>query len=345
VLLVDAYGPANIRASSGAESRIIRAAHGGREIYARWALESRFEWLALAARSGLLLFQPAGVLTIVPDGDRFVTDTMACLTRLGSRVECLSGVDVERRFPQFRLAPHESAILEPDGGALMARHAIAALVSELLANGAEYRQAKVRAPTGMGTLDSVATWDGELLKAGGFVFACGPWLPKLFPALLHDKLRIERAEAFFLGLPSDDATHRIPAMPAWIDAGVPGGAYGLPGFKQFGCKVAVDSIDRPADPDIADRCFTAQYVAQMHNYVRRRIPGLGAAPLVHAEVCQYEMTLGEDYILDRHPGFENVWIVGGGSGHGFKNGPAVGRYVAAIVAGQSAADSRFSISA
>ena len=52
------------------------------------------------------------------------------------------------------------------------------------------------------------------------------------------------------------------------------------------------------------------------------------APLIETRVCQYEDTPDHDLIIDRHPAAQNVWIVGGGSGHGFKHGPAVGKMVA-----------------
>jgi glycine/D-amino acid oxidase-like deaminating enzyme len=48
-------------------------------------------------------------------------------------------------------------------------------------------------------------------------------------------------------------------------------------------------------------------------------------------------------LIDRHPAFENVWLAGGGSGHGFKHGPVVGEYVAAMVSGDATVEPRFAL--
>jgi sarcosine oxidase len=345
VTLLDAFGPGNSRASSGGESRITRSAYGDREIYARWAAESLDDWKALARRTGLALYENTGVLTFVPGGDSFADESSVVLKRLGIRHEILSATDTMRRFPVFRLNPTESAIFEPDAGALMARRALGALVDEMKSGGVEYRIAAVRTPSGSGRLAAVETLAGESISADRFVFACGPWLPKVFPALLKSRLRAQRAEVFFLGVPAGDTRYLPPAMPTWIDHNGMGDAYGFPSLDNRGCKLAVDAFDNPIDPDTGDRTVTAPYIEAMRSFVRQRMPGLSEAPIVETRVCQYEYAENKNYLLDRHPDFTNVWIAGGGSGHGFKNGPMVGKYVAKLVANQETTDPRFSISA
>jgi sarcosine oxidase len=64
--------------------------------------------------------------------------------------------------------------------------------------------------------------------------------------------------------------------------------------------------------------------------------------VVETRVCQYENTSNGDFLVDRHPDMPNVWLVGGGSGHGFKHGPALGEYVAARLSG-AAGEPRFSL--
>ena len=70
---------------------------------------------------------------------------------------------------------------------------------------------------------------------------------------------------------------------------------------------------------------------------------LKGAPIVNSEVCQYTNTSNGDFLIDRHPRMDNVWLVGGGSGHGFKHGPAIGEYVAARIDDGAAVDPRFSL--
>ena len=345
VTLLDAFGPGNSRSSSGGESRITRSAYGDREIYARWAADSLHAWKALAKRTGLAIFENTGVLTFVPGGDPFADESSLVLKRLGIRHEILSANDTMRRFPVFRLNPTETAIFEPDAGALMARRALGALVDEMVAGGVEYRIAAVRTPSGSGTLAAIETLAGETILADRFVFACGPWLPKVFPALLKTRLRAQRAEVFFLGVPAGDTRYLPPAMPTWIDHNGMGDAYGFPSLDNRGCKLAVDAFDNPIDPDTGDRTVTAPYIDAMRSFVRQRMPGLSEAPIVETRVCQYEYAENKNYLLDRHPDFSNVWIAGGGSGHGFKNGPMVGTYLARLVTSQQTTDPLFSISA
>jgi len=65
--------------------------------------------------------------------------------------------------------------------------------------------------------------------------------------------------------------------------------------------------------------------------------------VVETRVCQYENTSNGDFLVDRHPRYQNIWLVGGGSGHGFKHGPAMGEYVAAQILGQGTFEPRFSL--
>jgi sarcosine oxidase len=345
VTLLDAFGPGNSRSSSGGESRITRSAYGDREIYARWAADSLQAWKGLAQRTGLALFENTGVLTFVPGGDPFADESSVVLKHLGIRYEILSATETMRRFPAFRMNPTETAIYEPDAGALMARRALRALVDEMVAGGVEYRIAAVRTPSGSGKLAEVQTLSGETIAADRFVFACGPWLPKVFPALLGMRIRAQRAEVFFLGVPPGNTSYLPPAMPTWIDHNGMGDAYGFPSLDNRGCKLAVDAFDNPIDPDTGDRTVTAPYIEAMRSFVRQRMPGLSDAPIVETRVCQYEYAENKNYLLDRHPDFTNVWIAGGGSGHGFKNGPMVGTYVAKLVTNQELTDPLFSISA
>jgi glycine/D-amino acid oxidase-like deaminating enzyme len=76
---------------------------------------------------------------------------------------------------------------------------------------------------------------------------------------------------------------------------------------------------------------SVQAIAAARNFISKRFPALKNAPIVESRVCQYENTSNGDFLIDRHPDFDNVWLVGGGSGHGFKHGPSLGEYVAALV--------------
>jgi monomeric sarcosine oxidase len=342
VLLLDAYGAANSRASSGGESRVIRAGYGAEEFYTRWAVGSLKRWRELFERGGRPeLFRRTGVLWLARADDRLAADTLATLGRLNVPAERLSRDELARRFPQFQSAPDSWAILEPDGGVLLARRAVRLVVEEAKRRGCEYRVAHAAAPAGRDRAASVKTSDGAAVSADHFVYACGPWLPKVFPRLLAGRVNPTRQEVYFFGAPAGDARFRPDSMPAWVDWRAE--VYGLPDLESRGVKIALDRHGPDFDPDAGARVPTAATLEEARRLLAERLPALADAPLVESRVCQYENTSNGDFLIDRHPAFENVWLVGGGSGHGFKHGPAVGEYVAGKILAGGATEPRFSL--
>ena len=342
VALLDAYGPGNARASSGGQTRVIRMGYGDQEIYTRWSMHSLDVWKSVFSQIGRpSLFQEVGVLWMARGEDPLTTKTLATLQRLGVVHERVGRSELERRWPQIDFGPNTWAIHEPDSGFLMAFHAVQAVVQIAEANGVEYLQEAVVPPTGKGRLNSVATQSGKTVRAGTFVFACGPWLPKVFPDLLGERIFPTRQEVFYFGPAPGDARFRSPAMPVWVDFAEE--IYGIPDFKGRGFKVAPDHHGPAFDPDTGTRVITPETLATVRKFVARRFPGLKDAPLVSSEVCQYENTSNGDFLIDRHPERDNVWLVGGGSGHGFKHGPAVGEYVSARIAESGPVEARFSL--
>jgi len=111
-----------------------------------------------------------------------------------------------------------------------------------------------------------------------------------------------------------------------------------------GFKIANDTCGPAFDPDSGERRASREDEADMRRCLQRRFPALAAQPLTETRVCQYKNSANGDFPIDRHPDFRNVWLLGGGSGHGFKHGPAVGRYAAELASGRLAApETRFSL--
>jgi glycine/D-amino acid oxidase-like deaminating enzyme len=190
----------------------------------------------------------------------------------------------------------------------------------------------VKAPVGFDG-DPIARVElerGEPLAADAFVFACGPWLGRLFPEVVGDRISVTRQEVCFFGTPAGDTRFHDPALPVWLDYG-DRVMYGIPARGGHGFKIADDSPGSPFDPTSGSREVSRAGVAAVRTFLAHRFPALADAPLIGSEVCQYETTPDAHFIIDRHPGASNVWITGGGSGHGFKMGPVVGEVVAALV--------------
>jgi glycine/D-amino acid oxidase-like deaminating enzyme len=317
VALVDPFGPAHSRASSGGESRIIRASYGADELYTRMAVHSLALWQEFFASVGRPeLFQRTGVLWLTEHDDAHANASRIVLRQAQVEFEDLSPAEVRGRYPQMNIPPEVGAILERNGGALMARQAVQAVVAEFIRIGGTYTQAAV----------PPAVDDDSAL-----IYACGGWLGKLFPDLLGPRLFLTRQEILFFGLPPGDLRFQPPQLPVWLDFSAQRGMYGFPDLESRGFKLACDRHGPSIDPDNADRVVSQATVEQMRVYLAERFPALAHAPVVDSRVCQYENTSNGDFIIDRHPTVENVWLAGGGSGHGFKHGPAVGEYVAQLV--------------
>jgi len=338
VLLIDAYGAGNSRSSSGDESRIIRMGYGADAIYTRSAQRSLKLWKKLFARTGQQLFHQTGVLWLAHEDDPYPVKSLQTIRKLGVRAEKLSLKETRKRFPQISLEDISWAMFEPDSGVVVARRAVQAVVSEAIKSGVTYVQEEIEPPT---PGKRIKTASGGKILAGTYVFACGAWLPKLFPILVGTRIQPTRQEVVYFGSPGG-ARFRPPALPVWIDFKEE--AYGLPDVEGRGVKVAIDRHGPVFDPDMGERVVSKKGLAAARRYLKRRLPELRYAPVTETRVCQYENTSNGDFLIDRHPEMENVWVVGGGSGHGFKHGPFVGEYVTARIEGKTRGiEPRFSL--
>ncbi|HEY8593010.1 MAG TPA: FAD-dependent oxidoreductase [Sphingomicrobium sp.] len=344
VTLLDAWGPGHARASSGGESRMTRGAYGKDAIYTRMALDSLKEWKALSAVSGLPIFHECGVLFFFPKEEDYVRDSLAAHKAMDIRTEALSAKEMARRFPMIDFSGISVGLFEPGFGALMARRSVQMLVDIFAQRGGRYERAAAQPGQSRGgRLARVRLEDGRLIEADQFVFALGPWLPKVFPDVVGPRILPTRQEVFFFAPPSGDRRFLPGMMPGWADFNGGDTFYGFPDLENRGVKFAHDQHGVPVDPDTQDRRPTEAALAEVVAFRDRRFPLLKGAPLTEARVCQYENSSNGDFLIDFHPQLANVLLVGGGSGHGFKHGPEVGRYAAGRLIGSTEVEPRFSL--
>ena len=345
VVLLDAYGPANSRASSGGETRVIRMGYGPDELYTRWAMRSLLHWRELGARVNREFFHQTGVLWLSNDADTYLKSLYEGLGKAGVRQERITPAEIRWRWPQLHFPEVTWGVLEPESGLLLARSSVQALVSELVNQGMEYRTATAGVLPAKSKLTQLKVGTGDSITAGEFIFACGSWLPKVFPDLLRDRIFPTRQEVFFLGSPSGSDAFRPPQMPVWLHRTHPDLPYALPEVENRGFKIAFDLHGAAFDPDNGSRVVSPASADRLRIYLKQHIPALAEAPIVETRVCQYENTWNGDFLIDRHPELENVWIAGGGSGHGFKHGPALGEYLSSCILHGAQAEPRFSLAA
>src|SRR5690348_8492775 len=198
VTLIDAWGPAHSRASSGGESRLSRAAYGKDAIYTRMAMDSLPQWKALSAVSGLPIFNPCGILFFFPTDEPYVSESIAAHRQFGLPTQVLDRAEMARRFPMIDFDGISIGLYEPGFGALMARRAVLTLVERFTRDGGTYLKGAALPLRGTGDhVAEVNLSSGERVAADRFVFALGPWLPQLFPDVIGPRIVPTRQEVFF----------------------------------------------------------------------------------------------------------------------------------------------------
>ena len=332
VTLIDAWEPGHSRASSGGETRVIRGTYGPAQPYTELAARALKLWRVNERRWKQQFLHRTGVLWMAANGDdAWERGSLEALKEARIPHQRLSARELARRWPQINFEGVEWSVFEPDSGFLMARSACMGIVDGFVAEGGAYRQAAVLAQDlESGRSQTLALSDGSQLRADRYVFACGPWMSQLFPATIGRRIQSTKQDVFFFGPPPGDSRFDDQHLPVWADHR---GRfmYGIPGNQGRGFKVADDTRGPEFDPTTGERTINPERLRHARQYMAFRFPGMKNAPLVETRVCQYEQTPDNHFIVDRHPAAAHFWLLGGGSGHGFKHGPALGELVANCV--------------
>jgi len=308
VTLVEQYTPGTVRSASGGDTRLLRFAHSDAEWYTRLALRARELWLELQEETRERIWEPVGMAWFDSGVGDFSRRSEETLARLGAASERLTPEEARKLYPSLGGDDLRSVLFERDAGILHARRATRLLASGLAT---ETRRATPADPP----RDDAVVW------------ACGAWLPQVFPGLVE--LKISRRDVFFFGV--DGSWSGTPGF-ADFDAAF----YGHGDVDGLGMKVAPDGPGEDVNPDTLERFTSAGNELAARTYAARRFPALAGAPIVGARVCQYDITTDTHFLIAPHPDRDDWWLIGGGSGHGFKHGPALGEYVADCIEGSRA---------
>ena len=349
VTLLDAYGPGNARSSSaGGDSRVFRGSYGARQIYTQLVARSLVLWRQNQAKWNTRLLHEIGALFLAPNEDAAQRASIQALGDAGLPYEQLTRAEASKRFPQINFEGRESMIFEKFAGYLASRRACEVVCEAFVKEGGHYRGLAAQPDLiSQNAMQGLTLSDGSTLRADHYVFACGPWLGKVLPDVVGNRVLPARQMGLFFGVPQGAELLQEDRCPVWLDSGA---YYGVPGNSYRGFKIVGGTLSdnynpaNPWDPDTSERIVPPDRFAAPRDYLGFRFPALKNAPLVESFVCQYEVSPDENYIVDRHPHCENAWIVGGGSGHGFKNCPAVGEMAADLVQGKKSPIPLFSLS-
>ena len=338
VTLIDQYGPANSRATSGGETRGVRTGYGDRGhglLWTRWANRAIDKWSAWDEQwQDMLLprvFFTTSDLIMRGEWTEFLEDTRNNWDEVGIRYEVLDADEIARRWPVIDLTDITVALWEQDAGVVRARRAI-----ESVARVFEHEGGQVtlgHAAMGDRTdrqLDALNLQPGGAISAGTYVFALGPWFPKAFPELMGKRLRIPMGHVVYFRTPPGDNSYSYPNLPSYNFRGVTGWPALGPDNRGFRVRTGGQG---PGDPDTSRRWLEPEEYERPRAFVAQRFPGLADAPISETRACHYEVSVTRNFFFDHHPDYDNVWFAGGGSAEGFKFGPVVGEYMAGRVLG------------
>ncbi len=334
VTLVDLYGPGNSRSTSGDETRGVRTSYPGRELWTSWAQRAIRRWQTFdeewSPRMGAPLFYNTGDLIFRDTRQGFIEDVEEIWTLTGVPYESLTPDEVRYRWPQIDIEGIEAVLYEPGAGVARSRAACQRVAAVFEMKGGVVRTGKAVPGTAESGRMLRLELDGgdDQLEADRFVFALGPWFPKAFPEIMAERIRIPMGNVFYIGTPPGDRRFDHPNIPSWNFPGVTGWPSLPPDHRGFRVRTGGQTGD---DPDTSVRWVSEEMIERPRDLLRQRFPDLLDQPLVETRSCHYESSHTRDWIIDRHPEWENVWFAGGGSAEGFKFGPMVGELVASRV--------------
>jgi glycine/D-amino acid oxidase-like deaminating enzyme len=348
VTLVDRFEPGHPRAESGGETRLIRCCHGPDEYYTRSARRATELWRELG--EGVLV--ESGMAWFARREDGWEAASERVLRGAGIPVERMSPEEGARLFPSVAVDDLAFVLHEPEAGVLRAADGVRALVRRAREADARVVIGEARPDGGRARIVTGersgaagdAAWAGEAAAAAGeaasraleadfVIWACGAWLGRLFPELVPMRVTFQQL-VLFEAPPEWDG-------PGWVDFDA--AFYGHARVPGVGFKVGPDMDGIEVDPDTRPLEATAEGIATARQYLAHRFPALADAPLAGAPGCHYGLTPDGQFIFARHPEHENVWLLGGGSGHGYKHGPALAEHVAAVLAGTAKPEPRFAL--
>lgn len=339
VTLLDQYGPGNSRSTSGGETRGVRSSYGDRPQglqWGRWAVRSRQLWQEWDEEhtDELLprLFYETGDVIMRDEMTPFMEQCMENWDVMGHEYEILTPDEIRYRWPVMHTPGIAAAIYEPSAGVVRARRAIESVAQVFVQEGGDIRIARASMGDADGrTLSNLHLENGDRLEAGLFVIAVGPWFAKFLPELMGRRYSSRTlGHVYYFATPPGDESFRHPNLPSYNVPGVTGWP-ALPSDSR-GFRIRTGG-SQGEDPDTSIRTIPPEAHQRPRDVLAKYFPALADNPINETRACHYSSTVSRNFLIDRHPDYDNTWLAGGGSAESFKQGPVLGRYIAGRILG------------
>jgi sarcosine oxidase len=338
VIGFDRFRPPHGNGSHAGLSRIIREAYYEQPYYIP-IVQRAFElWAELEQASGARIYQRTGGLMLGEATSAIAGGAQRNASFHGVPCEVLSALEVQARFPQFRIPDHHIGVFEERAGTLAPERAVEAALGQAQRAGADLRFDEPVESWSSGNGITLRTANGEY-HADRVILAGGAWMAAGL-AGIETPLAVARQIQFWFEPSAGRAAFHPSRFPVFLWQWTEGHSiYGFPDQGE-GFKVAIHHEGPSFDPNTVDRTVQPGEEAALVEILGQLLPG-GVGPVLRTAVCLYTNTRDEDFILDFHPEDRRVILASPCSGHGFKFATAIGEIVADLA---TTGTSRFDLS-
>lgn len=354
VLLIDADDPPHENGSHHGETRLFRSAYTMGPAYVALALRSRELWLKLAEEARELgssdeetnipgsgsneIFRQTGVVSIGAAGSDFLRTKLQSCQDFHIPHQTLGPAELMTKWPGFSVPDNAEGLFEPEAGILFCENIIRTYRTLAINHGAKLltHTSVLSVESAPGGCQKVTTTQGSF-EADRVLVTAGAWSAEVLPEL-KERVRPFRKTIGWFEAP--ESYYGADSFPAFvINNGGNEEYYGFPNINGAGLKVGRHDGGEQAAPGTALAPFGSRPddEQELLPFLDAYLPKV--SDLKRGSVCLYENAPGERFLIGPVPERPGVWFAGGGSGHGFKFGSAVGEALSELfINGRSRTD-------
>ncbi len=330
VTLVDPGPLPHPRASSTDISKMVRADYGSDLFYTRLAREAIAGWRNWNAESGQTLYHETGFLILTAQEmqpGEFEHDSRETLRSLGQSVERMNGGKLRERFPIWNPDKFPDGYFNPAAGWAESANVVRWLLDRARTAGVVLREGETMQALRMSgaRVDGIRTDTGVELRADAVIVAAGAWTPTLLPSM-RDAVKCVGQPVYYLQ-PDHPERYVAERFPPWAADIANTGWYGFPIQPDGTLKIANHGAGIPADAR-QDTTVPSELDKALRDFLEDTFPDLAKTPIKSRRLCFYCDSWDGNFWIDWVPEHEGLFVATGGSGHGFKFAPVMGKLIA-----------------
>lgn len=241
--------------------------------------------------------------------------------------EVLTGIELEKRFPGYRLPQDTLALFQPEGGFLTPERCITAYVFAAMAHGAEiHGREAVLGWEDLGDEGVRVHTERGSYEADSLVITAGAWNDHMLGFL--DGLAVPERQVLAWFQPQQPQLFQPETFPVFNLLVDEGRFYGFPVYGVPGFKVGMyHHFQEQGRPEELDRDVRAEDERALRDFTARYFPD-AAGPTMTLKSCMFTNAPDGHFIIDLHPQCPQVSYASACTGHGYKFASVIGEILA-----------------